>query len=41
MSDQATRSMHHDPMREIDLLLLDDILNAAGASSHHCSQHLR
>jgi hypothetical protein len=33
--------MHHDPMREIDLLLLDDILNAAGASSHHCSQHLR
>ena len=26
MSDQATRSTHHDPMREIDLLLLDDIL---------------
>jgi hypothetical protein len=28
-------------MREIDLLLLDDILHAAGDSSRHCSQHLR
>ena len=41
MSDQATRPIHHDPTREIDLLLLDEILHTTGASSRHSSQHLK